>query len=236
MQQIKIEEGDIVLCTVERTEGTAVFVKIEDNGEGSIVLSEIAPGRIRNLREYVVPNKKIVCKVLEIRNNHIELSLRRVTAKERKEIMEAYQKEKRTEGLFKTLLKDRAEAIISQIKKTEKLSSFIERAKDNPKELEKIFGKEGAGKIIEIFAKQKEKKTIVKKDIEIKTEAADGIQVIKNVLSVPEVKVTYYAAGRYNISAESINIKEASRKLNKALETIHERAKKSNLTCIIKEK
>ena len=50
-----METGDLVLCTVKTIDGTTVFVKIEDDGEGTIVTSEIAPGRIRNLREYVIP-------------------------------------------------------------------------------------------------------------------------------------------------------------------------------------
>ena len=90
---MQIEEGLAVLCTVTKIIGTTVFVKIEDNGEGTIMTSEIAPGRIRNLRDYVVPNKKIVCKILSIDNsNNIHLSLRRVSAKERKEVLEQYSK------------------------------------------------------------------------------------------------------------------------------------------------
>ena len=85
---MEFEEGDIVLCTVERIEGTNVFVSIEGNGEGSIMTSEIAPGRIRNLRDYVVPKKKIVCKILRVSGNRIDLSLRRVTQKEQKEVLE----------------------------------------------------------------------------------------------------------------------------------------------------
>ena len=72
-----LEVGDIVLCTVERIEKTIVFVKIEDENkdlEGSIIMSEVAPGRIRNIRNYVVPKKKIVCKVLRISGNRIDLS------------------------------------------------------------------------------------------------------------------------------------------------------------------
>ena len=49
------------MCIVERIEKTVVFVKILNNGnetEGSITTSEIAPGRIRNIRDYVVPKKK----------------------------------------------------------------------------------------------------------------------------------------------------------------------------------
>ena len=78
---MELEEGDVVLCTVERIVGTIVFVRIKGDGEGSITMSEIAPGRIRNLRDYVVPKKKIVCKVLRISpNRNTDLSLRRVTS------------------------------------------------------------------------------------------------------------------------------------------------------------
>src|SRR3989304_1204806 len=80
-----LEEGDIVLCTVDRIVGTTVFVKIEgEDSEGSIITAEIAPGRIRNLRDYVIPKKKIVCKILRVQGKNIELSLRRVTSKKKK--------------------------------------------------------------------------------------------------------------------------------------------------------
>jgi len=86
---MELEVGDVVLCTVERIEGTTVFVNINETGQqGGIILSEIAPGRIRNLRDYVVPKKVIACKVLKISGNTIELSLRRVTLKEQKEAKE----------------------------------------------------------------------------------------------------------------------------------------------------
>ena len=90
----QLEVGDVVLCTVDRIVGTIVFVKIDGKREGSIILSEIAPGRIRNLRDYVVPKKKIICKILRITGDRIHLSLRRVTPKEQKEIREQYKSEK----------------------------------------------------------------------------------------------------------------------------------------------
>ena len=81
---MELEVGDLVMCTVDRIVGTVVFVKIDGYGEGGIIMSEIAPGRIRNLRDYVVPKKRIACKVLRISGNRIDLSLRRVTPKEKK--------------------------------------------------------------------------------------------------------------------------------------------------------
>src|SRR3989344_5637544 len=91
----EIKEDESALCTVTRIESAAVFVNIEEyNQEGTITLSEISPGRIRNIREFVSIGKKIVCKVLRKQGNHIELSLRRVSAKERDEILNRYKKEK----------------------------------------------------------------------------------------------------------------------------------------------
>ena len=66
MDKRKLQEGDIVLCTVEKIAGTTIFLKIEDDGEGTMIVSEVSAGRIRNLRDYIVPNKKVVGKILSI--------------------------------------------------------------------------------------------------------------------------------------------------------------------------
>src|SRR3989344_7401168 len=107
-----LEVGDIVLCTVDRIVGTTVFVHIEGHGEGSIVFSEVAPGRIRNIRDYVVPKKKIVCKVLRISGDRIDLSFRRVTQKEQKELKEKNKEERSFISILKTVLGDDADKVI----------------------------------------------------------------------------------------------------------------------------
>src|SRR3990167_2683019 len=132
-----IEQGDLVLCTVERIEGTVVFVKVLANGkeiDGSIVTSEIAPGRIRNLRDYVVPKKKIVCKVLRIsERGNFELSLRRVTPKERKEVMDAEGQERAYKSILKKILGEKTPEVLKEIQKEESLTDFFQSAKENPK-------------------------------------------------------------------------------------------------------
>src|SRR3989344_5686623 len=226
----KHQAGDIVLCTVERIEGTNVFVSLDEGGEGSIVMSEVAPGRIRNLREHVVVHKKIVCKILEVRGEHIDLSLRRVTARERKELLEEFKQEQRAKQLFKTLLKEKAEKVRQQITQKEKVIEFLEKSKTNNKELEALVGKDNSEKILESLQKQKNKKTILKREIELKTESMNGVQDIKKILETKEVKITYYAAGKYVLSLESEDVKEALKVLQKVLLTIEERAKKAGAT------
>src|SRR3989304_7287072 len=128
---MSLEEGDVVLCTVDRIVGTTVFVHIEGNGEGSIVFSEVAPGRIRNIRDYVVPKKKIVCKVLRISGNHIDLSLRRVTLKEQKEIKERYKQERSFASILRTVLKEKAEDVLEKISRRESVHDFLQNIKNS---------------------------------------------------------------------------------------------------------
>ncbi len=150
---MELEEGNLVLCTVDKIEKTNVFVNIDGNGQGSIILSEIAPGRIRNLRDYVVPKKRIVCKILRIRGNNIELSLRRVSQKEKKEVLEEYKQEKSYTSVLKSVLGNKVEEIIRKITEQERLYEFLQEAKENPKRLEEITGKADAEKIMIILKK-----------------------------------------------------------------------------------
>jgi len=235
---MELEEGDIVLCTVDRIIGTTVFVKIEGNGEGSIILSEIAPGRIRNLRDYVVPKKKIVCKILKIDSSkNIHLSLRRVTQKERKEILEIYNLEKSYESILKKILKEKADEIVQKILKEKRLHEFFQEAREKPKILEKFFEATDAKKILEIISFQKQKKVVLKKEFSLNTAASDGIEIIKSILGkIKDAELKYLSAGKYSIKTESNNIKTADNKLKIILNEIEEKAKENNLNFEIKEK
>ena len=111
---MEFEVGDIVLCTVDKIAGTTVFVNINGATEqGYISLSEIAPGRIRNIRDYVVPKKVIICKILKVSGRTIELSLRRVTPKEQKTLREKSKLERSYKSILKTILNEKLETAIT---------------------------------------------------------------------------------------------------------------------------
>ena len=236
----KLQEGDIVLCTVERIQGTVVFVKIHQEGsndhdlEGSIITSEVAPGRIRNIRDYVVPKKKIVCKVLRISQKHIDLSLRRVTQKEQKEILARYKLEKSYKSVLKSVLKEKSEKIVNEINKKSGLIDFLENIKEskdsaNEKILQKLVGKKDFDKILEILRKQKKKTTILNKKFSLTTTSPEGINDLKDILSKPSkgpIKIKYISAGHYSITSESENPKQADKAILELLEIIKNSAKK----------
>ncbi len=232
---MELEVGDVVLCTVERIENTIVFVRIEGHGDGSIIMSEIAPGRIRNVRDYVVPKKKIVCKVLRIAGGRIDLSLRRVTQKERKEVLEHYSEEQSYTNILKSILKDKTQEVLKKILSQGTVYNFFEEARENPSKLEEIMDKKDSAKILEILNSQKKKKAILKKEFSLKSANPNGITLIKKILeNISDAEIKYISAGNFIIKAESDELKKTDNKIKAILEEISEKAKKENMQFSVK--
>jgi len=224
---IELKEDDLVLCVVERVSGTTVFVKLEDKREGIIVTSEIAPGRIRNLRDYVIPGKRIVCKILKIDKNNVNLSLRRVSDKEKREVMEKYEREKNSLSILKSVVKN-AEEIAEKIKKQESLYDFLQSCKENSKKLQEYFTKEETEKILKILQEKREKQVEIKKEFFLSSSSPQGITLIKRILMPYKEKMNYLAAGRFVIKIKSQDYKKANSESIKILQEIQEKAKKEN--------
>ena len=98
------EQGEIVICTVSKILYHSVFAKLDEykHGDGMIHISEISPGRIRNIRDYVKEGKKIVCKVLKVdqEKGQIDLSIRRVNTMQRINKSDDYKQEEKAEKLL----------------------------------------------------------------------------------------------------------------------------------------
>lgn len=236
---MELEEGDIVICTVEKITGTIVNVKIDETGqEGNIVFSEIAPGRIKNIRDYAIPKKKIICKILRKRGINFDLSLRRVTFKEQKQAKEQYEQEKSYKSILNSILTEKkSEEIIKEIQKKESLIQFLDNSKENSKELEKLIGKEKSKKILEIIKIQKLKEVFLKKTFYLKSKKSNGIKQIKEILvKIENAEIKYISAGVYSIKIKGNNLKEVDKKLKENLELIEKYAKENNLEFSIKEK
>ena len=237
---MELEVGEIVLCTVDRIAGTIVFVKIHINGkeiEGSIIMSEIAPGRIRNIRDYVVPKKTIVCKVLRISGDRIDLSLRRVTLKEQKEIKEQAKQEKSYKSVLKSVLGEKVDKIIEEISKQGKIYDFLQEAKQDSKNIEKLVGKKDSDKIMSIINTQKQKRIIVKKEINLTSPNHNGLELIKEILGkIKDIEISYISAGKYLLKTESSDPKTADNKLKELIADIEKKAKQKGMEFSVKEK
>lgn len=219
-----IKEGDLIIGTVKKIDKTTVFVEIEEDGEGTLVFSEIAAGRIRNIRDYVAPNKKIVCKILKIENKHIELSLRRVTVKEREEVLKKHKREQNIKSMLKVITKN-PELIIEKINEKYDLTDFFEEARENPLILQKFFTKQETEKLSSILKEKTEKEKIVKKTFKLVSTSSTGILDIKEILNIPEVEIRYLGSSTFSICKKAKDFKSANKKLLSILEQIEKKAK-----------
>lgn len=104
------EENSIVLCTVKKILFHSIFVELDEyeHQEGMIHISEIAPGRIRNIRDYVTEGKKLVVQVLRVdkERRQVDLSLRRVPLSLRNKKNEEYKQEIKSEKLLEYIGKE----------------------------------------------------------------------------------------------------------------------------------
>lgn len=228
------KEEEVVLCTVTKID-SGVFVNIEEyNCEGHIILAEISPGRIRNIREFVSIGKKIVCKVLRKKDSSLELSLRRVSAKERDSIMEYYKKERVFVSILKSVLGDKSQEIVAKIKQKESLVELADSIKTNPDLIKQYLDPKEFEKLKEILSQKKEVDKEVQKKIVLKSDKGDGITQIKEVLDTSEAIVTYLGSSNFLIKVKSKDYKKANAQLDKVLEVIKERARKAHAHLEIK--
>lgn len=224
------KENEIVLCTVSRIFPTTVFCTLENGNEGVIPISEIAPGRIRNIRDHVKEGKKVACKVLRVdeEKGHITLSLRRATLREKKEKIEQYKKANNAQAILKTFDSKTKikidESVLEEIKeKHNSLFDFFQNSLEDKNKLSELKIKDSK-KIDVLFDLIKErvkpKKVKVSLILEIKTSLPDGVEKIKQILNTKKISVKYISAPLYKLELESENAKEAEKILNAEAERI----------------
>ena len=251
------EENEIVLCKVSKIFPNSVFVDILEYGKSGLIhISEIAPGRIRNLREYVTPDRQIICKVLRIdrEKGHIDLSLRRANSHERNEKLEEIKQELKAEQLIKNLaakLKRPLEQVYSEL--TQKVfkeyiylylcfKDITEGKKDlvalSALGIEKQLAQELIAAVIEKF---KPAKIFLKGEIQLHSYHADGMEIIRRTLQTiehcsPTIKIYYLGAGRYHLIIEDFDYKPAENTLVKVREILEKFNDKLSTATLEREK
>jgi translation initiation factor 2 subunit 1 len=235
---MEFEEDELVLGVVEKVENMNAFVRLSGGKIGTIVTSEIAPGRIKNLREYVAPNKIVVCKILRTRNGHIDLSLRRVTAKEKQEVLAGHKREKDIEGGMKAILKDSSQEIIKDIKKDfQSLTEFVEKAQLDKRILSQYIPAEYLVQI-EKLTEKKKKEVEIRKSIKLKCFNSEGVSNIKELFAefTEKFQITYISAGNYLVVVKAEDYKKANNIMQEFSEELEEKSKRYSCELTIEEK
>lgn len=233
-----MEEGDIILCKVERVTNTITFVRLPNGKEGTIISSEISPGRIKYMRQFVVPNKKIVCKILEISGENIHLSLRRVNSKEKKEVMQKFKQEQSIKTAFKQILGEESEEIIEKITLDfENLSKFLDKSKEDKTILEKYLPETKIEQIKKLTEKRI-KNSELKQEVQIKCFEDDGVKKLKEIFDIKnkDVSINYISAGNFIINLAVKDFKEGKKVMQELLIDLEKKSKKYHCEFLTTEK
>ena len=225
-----MKENDLVLCKVKTVTNTITFVELPNGHEGTIISSEIAPGRIKLMRQHVVPNKQIVCKVLKIEGNHAHLSLRRVNSKEKKEVMQSFKQSQVVNVAFKQILGKEEESVKEKISKDfNDLAEFINAVKNDASLISKYIPKDKQNAIRKISQK-KRKNEELKQNIKIKCLDDDGVKKIKKLLSLDDknISVNYISAGNFKLKLTVEDFKQGKKRMTDIIKELEKRAKENN--------
>lgn len=239
------EEGSLVLCTVTNVQFHSVFVNLDEYSRQAMIhISEIAPGRIRNIRDYVVEGKKVVCTVLRVsqEKGYIDLSLRRVNEGERRRKLEEIKLEQLAEKIVELAAKEikvPMEKLYGDItkqvfKEYSLLHHFFQDVSKDPKLMDSLSIPEQAKKIFAGMIEQRFAPTEVSIMGQLNLTSYDpkGVDVIRKALidasetDKESVSIIYSGGGRYRVIVKADDYKQAEKIIKQCTETAIEYVQK----------
>ena len=236
------EMGDLVIATVVTITDYGAYVKLDEyDKEGLLHISEISSSWVRNIRDFVREGQKTVLKVLRVNpeKRRVDLSLRRVTKREKREKILFWKKNRKADSL----LRNASEKLNIPVEEVyEKAGTLIEKEFGGIYEGLEKTAKEGSGVLLKLgvpediavtlgeIAKEKIRIPLVKIKgiLELQCTKPNGASLIKEALlsaqkiqDLQETKVRIYvvAPPRYRIVVSAEEYTKAESVLKKATET-----------------
>jgi translation initiation factor 2 subunit 1 len=231
------DEKELVLVKISKIMPHGAYCELVEFGiDAYLPISEIASGWIKNIHEFVKEGQKDVGRVIAIdkEKRAVDVSLKKVTTKEKNDKISEYNLEKRYEKLFSQALagaklEQKKEAIISELAQkvntyTELIQMFVEK-KDVHSLIKNKALEDG---LAEIVAKNiKPKRYEVSYMLELRsTDPKAGISQIKEALEEIEgrgVGVLYVGAPKYRLTSEDSDYPKAEGRIKEAQKIIEKR-------------
>lgn len=225
------EPGDLIIATIENVTDYGAYARLDEyNKRGLLHVSEISSSWIRNIRDFVRENQKMVLKVLrvDVEKGHIDLSLRRVTKRERIEKIKSWKKERKAEALLRGVAEkqgitpeeayDKAGLLMDE--RYGLYEGFEKAAKDGPEPLIKIGVPEDLAKAFAEVAEERIKLKLVKVKgvLELRCMKPNGVKCVKDAINSArkqekskdtDVKFYVIAAPKYSVEVSAENYKRA---------------------------
>jgi len=234
------EYGELVIATIESVMDYGAYARLDEYSKrGFLHISEISSARIRNVRDFVRENQKMVLKVLrvDVQKGHIDLSLRRVTKRERIEKNKSYKKDRKGETLLHAVAEklglpvdevyQKAGVILEQ--EYGLYEGFEKSVKGGAEVLTKLGIPEDLARVIAQIAEERIKIKMVKVRgvIEVRCPKPNGVKCIKDAFTKAKksqedkeskIEFSVIAAPKYSVEVSADNWKRAE----ELIETVSE--------------
>jgi translation initiation factor 2 subunit 1 len=236
------EYGDLVIATIETVMDYGAYANLDEyNRRGFLHISEISSARIRNVRDLVREKQKMVLKVLRVNveKGHVDLSLRRVTKRERIEKIKSWKKGRKAEVLLRAVAEkvglpihevyQKAGVILEE--KYGLYEGFETVLKEGTEALTKLDIPEDIAKAFAQIAEERIriKMVKVKGTLEIRCMKPNGVKCIqkafidaKKAQKAKDAKIEFYviATPRYSVEVSADNWKRAEELLEKVSQNV----------------
>lgn len=238
------EPGDLVMATIKTVMDYGVYANLDEyNKRGFLHISEIASARIRNIRDFVRENQKMVLKVLrvDVEKGHVDLSLRRVTKRERIEKVKSWKKDRKGDALLNAVAERTG---ISRAEIYEKVGAVLEgnfglyegfekAVKEGIDFLIKLGISEDLAKVVAQVAEERIKiKTVkVRGVLEVRCMKPNGVRCIQEAfrsakksqeIKGTKIQFSVIAAPKYRVEVSAENWKVAEDILDKVSQSVVE--------------
>ena len=220
------ETGELVICTVKNVSSHSAFLNLEEyDGEGMLHISQVAYGRIRNIKDYVKPGKRMICRVTRVNpeKGYIDLSLKTVSQNDEKAKIKEYRRERRIDSFLQVLAKKHDLKKIEDVEKkiVREYGSLSEFARHDYEDFFKKLMLKGFEKDFTHFIESDLDK---KKDVEIKVEIeaysleGDGVSRVKNFFKKlgatdPKLEFEYLGSSKFLFRIKSKDYKKSETRL-----------------------
>lgn len=236
------EPGDLIIATVDSVTDYGAYVKLDEyDKRGLLHVSEISSSWIRNIRDFVREGQKVVLKVLRVdsEKGHIDLSLRRVTKREKIEKIMVWKKDRKADALLRGVAEKAGMTFEEAYEKAGKLlddqyglyEGFEKIVKEGPEVLTKLGVPEELAKTFFEVAQERIHISMVrvKGTAELRCGKPNGVNVIKEAFSSAQkgeklgnAKLRFYviAAPRYSIEVMAEDYKRAEEVFQKVAQNV----------------
>lgn len=235
------EIGDLVIASIQKITNYGAHVFLDEyEKEGLLHISEVASGWVRNIRSFIREEQKTVLKVLRvnIEKEHVDVSLRRVTKRARREKLLAWKKDRQAEGLLRSV-SEKLEVPVEEVyeqagapieEKFGELYKGLEKtAREGPEVLLELGVPKNLAVALADIVEEKIKLPLIKikGTLELQCVKPDGVLRIREALLSTEksrysgtsVRVYVVAPPKYRVEVSAEDYKKAEKALEKAVET-----------------